>query len=77
MGALISEPLPRYGLDSDGLDVVAVRIQEVRSVIARVVLLSDPGRAVVTRAGGKGVAVKSIDRLSSRSVEGEVRTVSW
>jgi len=75
--AAITERLAGYGLDSDGLDVVAVRIQEVRRVIARVVLLSDAGRAVVARAGGEGVAVKRIDRRSSRGAEGEVHAASW
>src|SRR5205823_10846011 len=43
----------------DGLDVVAIRVEHVRGVVARAVLGPDPRRSVVTRAG-----------LGRRGVEG-------
>jgi hypothetical protein len=46
---------------ADGLDVVAVGVEDKGAVIIRVVLRAQTGRAVVAPAGGKGGLVEGID----------------
>ena len=56
-----------------GLDIVAVEIEDERTVVVGMVVLAHTGCAEVASSGGDGGGVKSIDLGSVSRGEGDVR----
>src|SRR5436309_13107471 len=57
---------------ADGLDVVAVRVEDVGPVVVRVVHRAHARGAVVGRAGGEGGGVERVDVLAPLDPERDV-----
>ena len=58
---------------ADRFDVVAVGVEDVGGVVARVVLSTDPWRAVVASTEGECVRVEPLDGLAIGAGERDVR----
>jgi hypothetical protein len=57
---------------ADGLDIVAVGVEDEGAVVAGVVDRAWARGAVVGAAGGKGGGVEGVDQLGRASAEGDV-----
>ena len=57
----------------DGLDVVALRVEDERAVVVRVVLRADAGAAVVVAAGRERRRMECVHRRAVRRGEGDVQ----
>ncbi len=56
-----------------GLDVVSVRVEDVRAVVGGVVVRAEPWWAVVPAPSRKGRAMEGLDLLTPGSQEGNVQ----
>ena len=57
---------------ADGLDVVAVGVEDEGAVIGGVVERAGAGGAVIGAAGGEGGGVEGVDLLGAANAEGDV-----
>ena len=75
----LGQRLPGHGrilgrrLVADGLDVVAVRVENVGGVVVHVVLRADPGGSVVPATRADGGRVEVVDGLAIGALECHVR----
>ena len=72
-----SPPWRLFGVVADGLDVVAVGVEDEGAVVVGVVHGADAGRAVVLAAGGDRGLVEGVDLRAVLGAEGDVGVRRW